>query len=107
VSCPHAQPGTPPEVRCHQLPFGCSTEDYVCGLVLTQAMALVISAQAAVPPKSEAAEMTLAPAAVDAKQLLEVGQKLGLDPIRDIDLTWIVQEYLNSPLPQVCHDMAS
>jgi hypothetical protein len=68
-------------------------------------MALVPSAAEVVPAAATAEdednEMKLAPAAVDARVLLEVGQRLGLDPIRDIDLTWVVQEYLNAPLPQV------
>jgi hypothetical protein len=72
-------------------------------------MALVPSA-AAVPAATTAEDeegMKLAPAAVDARVLLEVGQRLGLDPIRDIDLTWVVQEYLNAPLPQVRPSPAS
>ncbi|KAK3253050.1 hypothetical protein CYMTET_37679 [Cymbomonas tetramitiformis] len=36
---------------------------------------------------------------VGAKQLVEIGAQLGLDPVLDIELTWIVQEYLNAPLP--------
>mmetsp|Transcript_16093 Transcript_16093/g.22220 ORF Transcript_16093/g.22220 Transcript_16093/m.22220 type:complete len:417 (+) Transcript_16093:38-1288(+) len=38
--------------------------------------------------------------AEDAKELLTVGRRLGLDPIRDMDLIWIAKEYLSAPLPQ-------
>jgi hypothetical protein len=37
--------------------------------------------------------------AVEAQQLLDIGIRLGLDPILDIELMWIVQEYQSAPLP--------
>mmetsp|Transcript_2518 Transcript_2518/g.5030 ORF Transcript_2518/g.5030 Transcript_2518/m.5030 type:complete len:426 (+) Transcript_2518:79-1356(+) len=43
--------------------------------------------------------MQLVPATEDAKELLDVGTRLGLDPIRDIDLMWIVQDFMSTPLP--------
>ena len=33
------------------------------------------------------------------QQIIAIGKKLGIDPIMDSDLTWIVEEYINAPLP--------
>jgi len=34
-----------------------------------------------------------------AEVIIDLGKKLGIDPVMDADLTWIVEEYINAPLP--------
>eukprot|EP00959_Pyramimonas_sp_CCMP1952_P472509 9500150-Pyramimonas_sp.AAC.1 len=50
-------------------------------------MALVVSDGASMGPAEE------------ARLMLDVGGRLGLDPMHDIELMWIVQEFQNAPLP--------
>jgi len=35
----------------------------------------------------------------EARAMLDIGERLGLDPMHDIELLWIVQEFQNAPLP--------
>jgi len=35
----------------------------------------------------------------DPQQIVAIGKRLGIDPLMDSDLTWIVEEYINAPLP--------
>ena len=33
------------------------------------------------------------------QELVRISSRLGIDPKHDVDLAWVVNEYLSSPLP--------
>lgn len=35
----------------------------------------------------------------DSQELVRISSRLGIDPKHDVDLAWVVNEYLSSPLP--------
>ena len=46
-------------------------------------------------------EPYLSPAA--SQSVLDIAEEMGLNPALDLDLLWVVQEYLNAQLPGTYH----